>query len=346
MLERSYHRWEPLFSRKWEIGISETGRNIGKSYGMLWRALKRRKRHGEAMVWGRRTAEEKKSLLRAFGSGKWLELCKRAGVDFDRLRRVGDRIQFNGGSAKAPEWLPLIRYVALGEWNDLRDTDDPQERLFYVDEAFSTPEKLRRYHGDEVQDCIDAWISLRREGDMRLLLAGNFERAVNPYFDFFGVRRPEIKAGTVVLHPARSVPGCESATLIYERDPRSFTGAEGQILAGTSYGAFLAGGIKGSGVEYRRPPAGAWFYCRSELGTAVPVSIWFDRLGNYYISERQTSGACLRSMPDGRAETVVASPTVRKRLKSFRQAWEAGRVFWESRAAMERGAGFVKFAIN
>lgn len=340
-----YHSWVPLLSHNALISIAEVDRDVGKSYPMLFRAFCRIQRNRRSMVWLRRTEEEIKDWLSSVGSEKWRKILKQAGLDGDRLRRQGNKIMYDFGDGKTHDWRKVIRAGAVSGWAQFRDTDDPSEDIIYLDEAFATAEKYRRYQGNEVHDCLDIFKTLRREGsDIRLLIAGNAEKAVNPWFEYFGVERPKLtrkldfNSGALFESQFATLSPCrhESGKIAYERGWKIAEDDLMVALSGTSYGDFLHGDAKGVVKSLIRPlPRDARLYVSVDIGKRL--SIWRCASGDFIISTRRAPGTTIRKNPDGAQNTMLLCPELRRSLVSLRLAWQRGRVFFDSPEAAEWG---------
>lgn len=336
----AYHSWERLLSRPGVIYIAEGDRGVGKSYPMLYRSMRRLIRRHRACVWLRRTDAEVKDWLASFGSAKWRKIAKQARLDPDKLRRQGAVILYNTGDDKSPRWEKLIRAGAVSQWAHFRDTDDPAEEIIYLDEAFATVEAHRRYVGNEVEHALDILKSLRRgEGsDMRMLLAGNAERAVNPWFDYFGISRPHLEEGFAMLTPTKGKDFREP--IPYERiRRRGDLDALDRLVDGTSMGAFLAGDPKGAqrGLLAEIPRGASW-YCNVDFGRRL--SLWMAD-GVLICSLRRAPGNVVKASPDGSPQTVVLTPILKKRFVLLRRAWQAGKIRFDSFEAVEWGMAAI-----
>lgn len=344
-----FHGWRPLLSRNALISIAEVDRDVGKSYPMIVRAFCRIQRQGRSMVWLRRTEEEIKDWLSSVGSAKWGKAVRQAGLNPAKVRRLGNKIMYDFGDERRHDWRKVIRAGAVSGWAEFRDTDDPAEDLIYLDEAFATVEKYRRYQGNEVHDCLDIFKTLRREGsDIRLLIAGNAEKAVNPWFDYFGMEAPKlerkipINSGPLYESQFRTLtPGKNGlGAIAYERGWKVQEDDLMQALSGTAYGDFLRGAPKGQNKALLRAiPSGAIVYVSVDFGK--PLSIWRARSGDFIVSLRRASGSVIRKTPNGSPGVLLLCPELRRSLVSLRIAWARGRVYFDSAEAMEWGLPII-----
>lgn len=333
-MANQFHSWERLLSYPGIIYMAEGDRGVGKSYPMMIRAMRRMIRHHRSIVWLRRTDVEVKDWLAAFGSDKWRAMAIQARLDPDKLRRQGGTVLYNIGSEKRAEWVKLLRAGSVSGWAHFRDTDDPREELIFLDEAFATVEAHRRYQGNEVDHCLDILKSLRRGGgsDMRLLIAGNAERAANPWLDYFKIKRPNIHEGVMTLTPGHHAA---FGNILYERIPRHSFDDLDSLLNGTAMGDFLRGHPKGlvAGL-IATVPRGAFCYARTDFGREL--SMWIHN-GVVYFSMRRGNGPILREKPDGNRDTIVLTSDIRRRFFSLREAWKRGNVRFDSPEAHDWG---------
>lgn len=332
-----YHDWKRLLSCNGLIYIAEGTRKTGKSFPMRTRAILRHLRSGRAMFWARRTDTEIDQFVSSFPNGSWKKVCDFCGIDIKQLRVRNGMLQFqrfDGG-----EWTKVMRFGAVSRWNAFRDTDDIVEDLLYLDEAFATVSKTRSYPGNEVNDALDLFRTLRHEDDskMRLLVAGNPDRACNLWLDYFGIKRPKIRDGIVSLTP--TVNGGEYGKIWYEYIPPRGLDALDNILDGTEQGAFLRGQPKGTDPRLIAAiPPGARWYCNFDFGTFL--SVWMS--GDYMIFSRSyAAGNVFRNRPDGRPNTILFTAEHRKRLTRLRSAWVRGLVRFASDEAMEASADVI-----
>lgn len=322
MTRRAYHSMRPLLSRGALISICQATRGTGKSYPMLLRTMCRAERCHRSVLWLRRTGEEAETWLDTFGSAKWLKIAKQAGIDFDRFKKRKNIIYYNDGPFLRPRWERMMRVHALVDWNDLRDTDDPREELIILDEAFCTMEKRNRYTGNEVHDFLDIFASMYREGenDIRALIMGNEEMALNPYFDYLNMKRPEnLVEGIVMLNPqdGKRFPARYGA-IAYERAlNHNADSALTSLLAGTDYGGYLKGDAKGIDRGLVAPlPKRRNYYAAADFGRRV--TFWRAE-GMIWVSMNRAEGPTVRPTVDGRPDTVPLSPVVKKNLHALRE---------------------------
>lgn len=310
-----------------DIAIVEGGRDIGKSYGQLIRAIKNTIRRGASMAWLRRTEVEADALARSVGSGKWKEVLRRFGLTKDDVKRKGNivYIQTRG------EWRRCIRYAALSQWNSLRDTDTPEERYIFLDEAFTTMEKRRLYEGSEVRDFLDIYKSLRRGKEhFQALICGNADAASNVYLEYFALRPTIGDEGVELLHAG------DARRIAFERVKGRDAGSFSRLVEGTAYGAFMQGTPHGvnNALISRGVKRGAVYGAFDLFGY---VSIWYTREGFMLVDTANTGGLYYVGAPNGDRAALVFDNSARRRLGVLREAWRVGRVRFASPLAYERG---------
>lgn len=322
-----YHSWKPLLDMHTTLSICDSDRDIGKSFPMMMRAIKRAWKRGASMLWLRRTEKEYMNLLRTFPGAKWNKVCKLVGVPVDALSRKGDYI-----TVKRPngETVNAIHYGALSEYMALRDTDEPNLELIYIDEAFASVERLRAYRGNEVANAMDILKTMRRDNrDVRMIIAGNREAIATPWYDYFGVKRPEIEAGRVYL----TTPSGER--IAFERarkgnpDPKFMS-----LVAGTGYGAFMKGDDKGYNsalIEVLIPKA--VHYCNVDFGKRL--SIWRQN-GHFVFSTAFHKEPPVRDKPSADGGLIL-TPQLKKRFVLLREAYRRDGVRFASKESYIAG---------
>lgn len=332
-MTKVYHSWKPLLDMHATLSICDSDRDIGKSFPMMMRAIKRGWKRGNCMLWLRRTEKEYKSVLATFRNEKWQRVCKLVGVDIECLRRQGDYILM---TRKNGDHIPLIHYGAISEYMSLRDTDTPALDLVYLDEAFAAQSRLSMYRGDEVGNAMDILKSMRRDDrDVRMIIAGNREALATPWYDYFGVKRPDIEAGRLYL----TTPTGER--IAWERarkdnpDPKFMA-----LVSSTSYGTFMRGEDKGvdSDLFRKLSPKAVW-YANVDFGRRL--SIWRD--GGYFIfSTVYMNDGVVADHICGRPEYIPMSPVIKRRFSALRMAYRSNKVRFADKAAYVYGMEALK----
>ena len=326
MIDGKYFDANDILSYGAPISTVFGSREIGKSYGMMRRALARRRRNHEGMIWLRPFAEDAEKLAQAFGNGKWQELWTRYGYNKDDFRRTsGNRIVYREGDL----WRPLIRYAGLSEWESLRDTDDPQEKFLFVDEFVVSSDRLKRYAGAPAQNLLDAIVTLRRGGkkSFPVLLAGNPERGIDWLLPALGVddrRTPEKVRVYSVDRDIAEEYKIGRVAVLWTRNPR------GQSVGGRVSGT---AGVLPESLLMRRSGLER-IYANIDLGFGL-LSVWYGR-DCMIVDTVKGDGWVLRSFPDGSRDTVVYTPAVKKNFVFLRDFYRAGRVRFANAEAYKR----------
>lgn len=284
MIEGKYWDCNDLLSYNCNLSVVNGKRSIGKSYGQLTRAISRRVRNHEAMVWLRMTGEDAGLLAKQFGSDKWTAILDKLGVDRDNVRRQGNRILWR--PYKSESWQPMIRYAGLSEWANLRDTDDPSEKFIYFDEYIVPDSKLRRYTGGRpAENLIDLWLSLRR-GSNRcpILCAGNPELGTDWLLPGLGIRDRQDAEKIRIYRPSEDIRDkCRDEVFNLERVAVLWTtNPGGQSAGGEESGT--AGRVP-DGLLRRRSGSEV-FYSQFDLGDG-PFSLWYTRDGGLICDSRE-----------------------------------------------------------
>lgn len=339
LIDGKWINWTELLTWGSLITESIADRDVGKSYGMLKRCMVRARKHGEAMVWLRRTDDEAKALCQSWGNSKVKAIAESAHLSLDNFQKRGERILFRLN--KDESWRPMIRYGGLSSASAFRDTDDPAEKILFLDEAFATPAKHNRYVGNEVEDCLDIFKSLRKgDCDIRLVLCGNRERHINLWHEYFGIEKEIIEEGTYRIQTSPKkrdrIPADVGNSIVVDvRANHNATHEDlKELFKGTVYGDFLGGSAKGHYKQLVMPiPPTSWHYCSFDFGHYG--SIWNAPDRFMIASLRRAGNKTIRLAPDGRRDTVVLNPVLKRRLVYLRSAWNSGKLRFDSAAAAE-----------
>ena len=220
------------------------GRNIGKTWGMKKRSYKRAKKRGKKIIWVRRTKGEASECARTFFTSR--DLQKFCGIkEFVTnkkevatthnyaVRQIGRTIYIKRNN----KWIWFIQIIALCEYKQMRSSDDVDCDTIFFDEFTATPEKYILYRGNEAQDFIDLFISIKRHHKVTCIFSGNKESVNNPIINYF--RLPTIplkwqgirlfKHGTIAIQQVNDGYG----------DKNEFDKRVDILLSGTDYGNYL-----------------------------------------------------------------------------------------------------------
>lgn len=308
------------------LSMIEGDRKTAKSFEMWLTAFRGAKRRGAPLPWVRRTEREAVSLLQSFGeTSKFRKLEKMCHIEDFKTDGATGLIKKGG------EWLPAVKIIPLSGWTACRDSED-KAKLIFFDEAFTTPEKHRLFRGNEVEAFLDLWHSYKREpGDnVRALLTGNRESAVNIYLTYFGIeKKPPLLENRIFLLKDGAI--AFEYRFNHEKEKKMDA-----LLSGTRYGAFLHGSAKGEEKSLLCPISknARFYFCIDFLR---PVTFWFsDKM--VVGSLRRVSGRrYFCGTPRGDPRAVLFD---RSRLKDFiylKEARRENRVRYDSPEAMEIG---------
>lgn len=333
MIDGRFIDFNEILSHNLHLNFVDGKREIGKSYGMNRRTLARRIRDGEAIVWARLTLEDAIERAREFGSGKWTELLAREGLTMENVMRNGRRILYR--PHKGADWLPLIRYVGLSEWNKMRDGDDPQERLFFFDEFIVPDAKIRRYMGmvgNPVDHLLDMWISLRRgKSRMPILAVGNPELGPDWLTPALGIVDKQVPE-RIKTYRLRDDVAERLTNDVYKVDRAAVwwtTNPGGQSAGGDASGRpqDVPRGLYARRGGHETP----WAYFDLPGGS---FSVWLTH-GAMICASCGADVPRIRLFPDGDRRTIVLTPQFRRRhLGALADYWRLGRVKFEDAMAL------------
>lgn len=275
-LDQNYINWSGLLSYGAPFNFLDATRDRGKTWGILTSAYKRAKRKHKGTILVRRTHEATKASKRGAIKNKW---CKHVGVSRDDVRIRGDYAEYKDKNGK---WHPYIWFVTLSDHSNLRSGDDDYFDRMILDEGKVSARMRAMYHGDEVNDLMDLYHSLRREENMQVLILGNRESVSSPYMRFFGIEPlpmdfngvKRFRNGTVICAQSTRAPD-----VVNDFDAKVRT-----ALEGTKYGDFAYKGIARDfdTVHVRKRPKTAKFYASFDFG--IPLTAWSYKDAIYFTS--------------------------------------------------------------
>lgn len=272
----------PILSYNAIFNFINGARNIGKSWIFKYRAIFRAKKKGKATYWLRRFDEEVKQTVDKFLVSKF---CKMYGLSVyhkkdnpnGNIKREGRKIYVKDYAGK---WQIAVQFIALCEYQNYRSADSDEFDTIVFDEYTTTAERYKFYRGDEARDFMDLYISLKREGNMRVFFLGNKETINNPYFKFFGIAPLPLSWQGIRLYKngaiaVQQVNDALNAEIAYNDKLLS-------ALNGTSYLAYLVDGQAKNEkrVQYCSLPADAKLYGQFDKQGYV-VAVY--RSGSIYI---------------------------------------------------------------
>lgn len=259
----------------------ESNRNYGKTWGFKKRAWKRAKKHGKKTLWIRRFKKEVKECTATFYNS--IDLLKFIGdIElYDSKTKTGNCKQVGRTFyiLRNGKWEWFLKIAALSDSNALRSADDVNCDTIIYDEYTTTPDKYRRYRGNEVTDFIDLFFSAKREHEVRCFFLGNKESYNNPYFTYFGIPFipkefegiKRFKGGSIAVQRINNKP----------RSKNMYDSKVEKLFQNTSYGNYIYKDEykTASGLKTRKPPIDASEYIQLNWhGNEIRITIlngWF-----------------------------------------------------------------------
>ena len=184
MLEE-YYDAVPAISRNGVFTFIDITRNVGKTWGFKKRQFLRGQKKGKKTLWVRRFDNEANKCAESFFTNR--KLASFCGVSLWNKDNPSGNVKQVGRNfyvRRKNEWYLFLKIIHLGEVGALRGFDDVDLDTIIFDEYTTTPAKLRQYRGNEVNDFLDIFISVKREHRVRCFFLGNKEVALNPYFAY------------------------------------------------------------------------------------------------------------------------------------------------------------------
>lgn len=232
---------------------------------MQKRAFVRGLKHGKRTLWVRRFRDEKKQAIdKLYKSPDLLTFIGAELYDSEsktgNLKQSGRKFYCKRGK----KWHCFLEVIALCDSRSMRSADDVNIDTIAFDEFTTTPEKYKLYRGDEVQDFIDLFISIKREHEVKVFFFGNKESVNNPYFNYFGIKPlPQEYQGI------RTFRKGSIAIQQINNKQRNTTGYENKVnslLNGTKYQAYLNNAYKNAtDVPIHKLPAYATLYLQVDI---------------------------------------------------------------------------------
>lgn len=282
------HEGLRLLSHNGVFNSVNTNRNFGKTWTFKKRAFKRAMKHHKKTIWLRVFKKEVKEALATFY--KSADLQRYCGVSiYDKqynptgnLKQEGNTFYYRANSKKPWNWF--LKVYCLSDADAVRSADDVDVDTIVLDEYTKTPEKLKRYRGNMVNDLIDIWFSAKREHEVKVILLGNKESINNPFFAYFGIKPlPEsfegirtYKGGSFVVQQINNKA----------KDTSDFDKKVKALLSGTTYGNYIYDSQYKQQMPFkpRKMPVGATLYCQL-INNSTTLRICAYN-GFYYVDDK------------------------------------------------------------
>lgn len=278
-----YYSALPILSYNGILHFINSNRTLGKTWAFKIRAFKRGLKYGKKTIWIRRFKEEAKECAESFYSSKNLQ--KACGlIPYDNETNKGNFKQIGKTMfvKRRNKWVWFCKVVYLSKSNAMRSADDVDVDTIVFDEYTTTPERYKRYRGNEVTDFIDLFFSAKREHVVKIFMLGNNEHIINPYFDYFKIPAlsPEFegirtfKCGSIVVQKINNK----------QRKNGDYGDKVKFMLDGTPYGDYIYNSEYkiNSNVKIAKLPPTSTFYAQIVIDS-TPIIIRFSN-GYFYIT--------------------------------------------------------------
>lgn len=274
----------PILSYNAVFMFINSNRGYGKTWALKRRAFRRAEKHGKKTIWLRRFKKEVKECAETFYASKDLrEYIGTMGL-YDAETKRGNMKQ-QGRTfyiKRGNKWTWFLKIYSLSDANAARSADDVDCDTIIFDEYTTTPEKYRRYRGNEVTDLIDLFYSAKREHKLQVFFLGNKEGYENPYFSYFGIKTlPEeyegirtYRNGSIAVQQINNKPVERTD---YDRKVKD-------LFKGTAYGDYIYNSeykVK-TGLKPRKMPSNAAVYIQLNWNN-VPLKVGLYN-GFFYVN--------------------------------------------------------------
>lgn len=314
-----------LLSHNAILNIVNTNRNYGKTWLYKKRAVARYLKKGRKTLWLRVFKKEAKEAAASFFSSP--DLLNYCGLEwYDKARGTGN-LKREGNSffiRRGRRWDWAIKVACLADSDACRSADDVRLDTIILDEYAKTPAKLRRYLGNMVTDFFDIFYSAKREHQIRCFLLGNKEAFHNPFLAYFGITPPRsdwegircYRGGTIAIQQINN-----------KQFSNGYEDKLAMMMAGTSYGNYIDGEVKGAKpAKCRKVPPGTFLWAQFDFD-GTPVGVKADGIGNYFVVAKID-----------RARPVYATGTGARYPRQFTLSNRSKKLFSALVGAFERGA--------
>lgn len=330
-------RWDPsgLFGSPSPVNMVIGARSLGKTFGIVKRAIRNFIEKGEQFIYLRRTEKE---LTRMLGVSNFLSPFAEYFPDWD-MRIRGRNMEMRKRDTE-DKWGTLGAFVPLSAAASYKSSAFPKVSIIFFDEFIS---ERGMYWPDEVDSLMGLWETVdRRNERTRIYMAANAADAVNPYFAEWDLTLPSKGKTRTYKHNNSSI------TIQYADDAEfkryAAQTAIGRFTAGTSYARYAQDNDFLADQDALIGSKTSASIFRAELRfDRKPYGIWFDiQEGCWYINgqipkdDGRETYALLRR--DLKANTILlerASPL----LKTIKRGVQQGYAYFDTVARRE---GFLK----
>ena len=233
-----YYNGLKILSHNAIYNFVNTNRNFGKTWTFKYRAVKRALKKGKKTIWIRRFKKEAKECIKTFFKSN--DLQKFCGLQvYDKEKKTGNFKQ-EGNTffiLRKGKWIDFLKIYALSDSNAMRSADDVDIDTIVFDEYTTTPDKYKRYRGDEVTDFIDLFISAKRKHKVICIFLGNKESELNPYLQYFNIKPLPVLFDGFKTYKKGSI--CVEQRNNETEEETEYDKQVNALLSGTKYGNYL-----------------------------------------------------------------------------------------------------------
>lgn len=312
-----------------------TERNVGKTTAFKARQLKKHIATGSKTVWVRRYQKEKKKTSEKFYTKK---ICEIAGVDFSRIKQDGNKCYYKNDAGK---WVDFIEFCTVAEASNNRSADDPATKDIIFDEFAVTKSRGRYYHGNEVEDFLDLFISKKRVNKVRVFFLGNRENYYNQYFTYFGIPPFEpdfegirtFRGGSIAVQIINGLP--DQINDVYDAKFRN-------LIKDTAYGDYLLNNaVKGAKTaQVKQTPANAERIFQIDF--VAPLSVYRFGQDLFVKNGVDKYRRVFTDVPKQYHNNYVLRASDKNLFLSVFDRYKSGRVFYDAPDVAEKFEPFLK----
>lgn len=330
-------RWDPsgLLGSPSPVNMVIGARSLGKTFGIVKRAIRNFIEDGEQFVYLRRTDKE---ITRMLGVSDFLSPFAEYFPEWEM--RVHGRTMEMRRKGTEDKWSTLGAFVPLSAAASYKSSAFPKVSIIFFDEFIS---EKGMYWPNEVDSLMGFWETVdRRNERTRIYMAANAADAVNPYFTEWDLTLPT-KGKT------RTYKHNESSITIQYADDAEFKAyaartSIGRFTSGTNYARYAQNNdfLEDHDTLIGSKTSASLFRCELRFDRRS-YGIWYDmQEGNWYVNaqipkdEGREMYALLRR--DLKPNTILlerASPV----LKTLKRGIQQGYVYFDTVARRE---GFLK----
>ena len=253
-----------------------TNRNFGKTWALQISTWHRALRKGKKAIVIRRFEKEADEMAKKLFKSSDLVKKLKNFHPYDPKTKKGNFKQIGKTFyiKRFGRWEWFLQICKLSDQNSLRSADDVMCDRVFFDEFTTTTAKYALYKGNEANDLMDIFFSVKREHKVRFFFFGNREYIENPYFDYFGIRPPERSYEGV-----RRYRGGSIAVMVINNQPKERNEYDKKVrslLQGTAYGDYIYENAYKEGNVFKRsktPPGATKIYSVCVQSKPLTLSI-------------------------------------------------------------------------